>query len=90
MHLDGPGTPQVDRERLAEMGIETLRLYGRKVTAPGPGAEQVTLGMKYDPTALVQALEVVLGRKGDAMLRGDGLSRRNTLDPARRRAEEKP
>lgn len=89
LHLDGPGTPQVDRERLAEMGIETLRLYGRKVTAPGPGAEQVTLGMKYDPTALVQALEVVLGRKGDAMLRGDGLSRRNTLDPARRRAVDR-
>jgi hypothetical protein len=70
------------------MGIETLRLYGRKITAPGPDGEEVALGMKYDPTALVQALEVVLGRKGDAMLRGDGLSRRNTLDPGRRRAEE--
>ncbi|PKX97559.1 gluconeogenesis factor YvcK family protein [Aspergillus novofumigatus IBT 16806] len=89
LHLDGPGTPQVDRERLAEMGVETLRLYGRKITAPGPDGEEVALGMKYDPTALVQALEVVLGRKGDAMLRGDGLSRRNTLDPGRRRAEEK-
>jgi 2-phospho-L-lactate transferase/gluconeogenesis factor (CofD/UPF0052 family) len=87
LHLEGPGTPQVDRERLAEMGIETLRLYGRKITVPGPDGEEVPLGMKYDPTALVQALEVVLGRKGDAMLRGEGLSRRNTLDPGRRRAE---
>ncbi|RHZ70369.1 hypothetical protein CDV55_103936 [Aspergillus turcosus] len=87
LHLDGPGTPQVDRERLAEMGIETLRLYGRKITVSGPDGEEVPLGMKYDATALVQALEVVLGRKGDAMLRGEGLSRRNTLDPGRRRAE---
>ncbi|EAW13127.1 gluconeogenesis factor YvcK family protein [Aspergillus clavatus NRRL 1] len=87
LHLDGPGTPKVDRERLAEMGIETLRLYGRKIMAPGPDGEEVAVGMKYDPNALVQALEVVLGRKGDAILRGDGngLSRRNTLDPGRRR-----
>jgi 2-phospho-L-lactate transferase/gluconeogenesis factor (CofD/UPF0052 family) len=86
LHLDGPGTPQVDRERLAEMGIETLRLYGRKVTAIQEGKE-VCVGMKYDPNALIQALEVVLGKKGDAMVRGglgSGLGRRNTLDPGRR------
>ncbi|OOF93217.1 hypothetical protein ASPCADRAFT_53952 [Aspergillus carbonarius ITEM 5010] len=90
LHLDGPGTPLVDRERLAEMGIETLRLYGRKIVG-GDGDGEVAVGMGYDSTALVQALEVVLGRKGDAILRGGregtGLSRRNTLDPGRKRGE---
>ncbi|PYH93693.1 UPF0052 domain protein [Aspergillus ellipticus CBS 707.79] len=89
LHLDGPGTPRVEKERLAEMGIETLRLYGRKIGgAVGPEGVEVPAGMLYDGTALVQALEVVLGRKGDGMLRGgegNGLSRRNTLDPGRKR-----
>lgn len=82
LHLDGPGTPYVDRERLSAMGIETLRLYGRKIMSPDG---QTVLGMRYDSTALVQALEVVLGKKGDAMLRGKvngGVSRRNTLEGA--------
>lgn len=86
LHLDGPGTPVVDRERLAEMGIETLRLYGRKVMAVD-GEREVQTGLIYDSTALVQALEIVLGKKGDAMLRGgqgNGLNRRNTLEPKRR------
>ncbi|KAJ5622702.1 LPPG:FO 2-phospho-L-lactate transferase CofD/UPF0052 [Penicillium herquei] len=86
LHLDGPGTPHVDRERLMEMGIETLRLYGRKITTNADGQE-VVIGMQYDSKALVQALEVVLGKKGDAMVRGgvgSGLGRRNTLDPPRR------
>lgn len=90
LHLDGPGTPHVDRERLAEMGIETLRLYGRKITAMEGGQEHV-VGMKYDPNALVQALEVVLGKKGDAMVRGglgSGIGRRNTLDPGRREKQQ--
>lgn len=83
LHLDGPGTPRVDRERLAEMGIETLRLYGRKIVSQD-GGQETPLGMQYDPNALIQALEVVLGKKGDAMIRegfGSGLGRRNTLDP---------
>ncbi|EGD92234.1 hypothetical protein H112_00131 [Trichophyton rubrum D6] len=79
LHLDGPGTPQVDRVRLNEMGIECLRLYGRKVV----NDEGSVVGMKYDPAGLVQALEVVLGKKGDAMVRS-GLSgersRRNTME----------
>ncbi|KAL1875604.1 hypothetical protein Plec18167_005540 [Paecilomyces lecythidis] len=82
LHLDGPGTPKVERERLAEMGIETLRLYGRKIISMD-GDRDVVLGMKYDSMALVQALEVVLGKKGDAMIRGGlggGISRRNTLE----------
>ncbi|RAO68022.1 uncharacterized protein BHQ10_004034 [Talaromyces amestolkiae] len=80
LHLEGPGTPSVDRERLSAMGIETLRLYGRKIISDDG---KTALGMRYDSTALVQALEVVLGRKGDAMLRGKlggGVSRRNTLE----------
>jgi len=64
----------VDRGRLAEMGIESLRLYGRKVESKEPG---VGLGMRYDATALVQALEVVLGKKGGL---GWEKSRRNTLE----------
>lgn len=86
LHLDGPGTPHVDRERLAHMGIETLRLYGRKIMSKDGDKETIT-GMQYDPNALVQAIEVVLGKKGDAMVRGglgNALGRRNTLDPARR------
>jgi 2-phospho-L-lactate transferase/gluconeogenesis factor (CofD/UPF0052 family) len=81
LHLEGPGTPKVDRERLAAMGIETLRLYGRKIMSEDG---QTVLGTRYDPTALVQALEVVLGKKGDAMVRGGqgGVSRRNTLEGA--------
>lgn len=80
LHLEGPGTPSVDRERLSAMGIETLRLYGRKIISDDG---KTVLGIRYDSTALVQALEVVLGRKGDAMLRGKlggGVSRRNTLE----------
>ncbi|CAG8925528.1 unnamed protein product [Penicillium salamii] len=86
LHLEGPGTPHVDRERLTHMGIETLRLYGRKITTM-EGDKEIVVGMQYDPNALVQAIEVVLGKKGDAMIRGgigSGLNRRNTLDPARR------
>lgn len=80
LHLEGPGTPKVDRERLAAMGIETLRLYGRKILSDDG---QTVLGTRYDSTALVQALEVVLGKKGDAMVRGGqggAVSRRNTLE----------
>lgn len=82
LHLDGPGTPKVDKARLSEMGIECLRLYGRTVE----GSDGF-VGMRYDANALVQAIEVVLGKKGDAMIRG-GLggekSRRNTLEGAGR------
>ncbi|KAK2754535.1 hypothetical protein FQN54_006936 [Arachnomyces sp. PD_36] len=78
LHMDGPGTPKVDKGRLSEMGIECLRLYGRTVDGDNGFA-----GMRYDANALVQAIEVVLGKKGDAMIRG-GLggekSRRNTLE----------
>ncbi|PGH11866.1 hypothetical protein AJ80_06931 [Polytolypa hystricis UAMH7299] len=82
LHLEGPGTPCVDRDRLAEMGIECLRLYGRKVE----NDSGVAIGMRYDPKALVQVLEVVLGKQGDAIIRGVGLvkSRRNTIEAGNR------
>ncbi|EEP80150.1 conserved hypothetical protein [Uncinocarpus reesii 1704] len=78
IHLEGPATPRVDRERLNEMGIECVRVYGRKVESPSGEV----VGMTYDSTALTQALEVVLGKRGDAMVRGTlgEKSRRNTME----------
>ncbi|KAF4308022.1 LPPG:FO 2-phospho-L-lactate transferase CofD/UPF0052 [Botryosphaeria dothidea] len=74
IHLEGPDTPSVDRAALSQLGIETVRLYGRRVG----GAEGKGDGfLRYDENALTQALEVVIG--GGKDLRGDR-SRRNTLD----------
>ncbi len=68
IHLEGEGTPVVDKAALAEVGIECVRLYGRKV--------ERGKGMKYDGKALSQALEIILGRRDPKMDR----SRRNTLE----------
>lgn len=74
IHLEGPDTPSVDRAALSQLGIETVRLYGRRVG----GAEGKGDGfLRYDENALTQALEMVIG--GGKDLRGDR-SRRNTLD----------
>lgn len=70
IHLSGEGTPAVDRERLASLGIDCLKLYGRKNTKAS--------GMLYDSQALVGAIEAILGKRGDAM--SSSRSRRNTLD----------
>ena len=51
IHLEGEGTPQVDREELKRKGIETIRVYGRK---------NENGGMFYDGKALGQALEAIL------------------------------
>ena len=69
IHLIGEGTPQVDRDHLASLGIDCLKLYGRK-SSKGV--------MRYDPHALIGAIEAILGRKGDAMTLSR--SRRNTVD----------
>ncbi|KIX08537.1 uncharacterized protein Z518_03193 [Rhinocladiella mackenziei CBS 650.93] len=69
VHLTGEGTPEVDRQRLASLGIDCLKLYGRK-SAKGV--------MLYDAQALIGAIEAILGKKGDAMALSR--SRRNTLD----------
>jgi 2-phospho-L-lactate transferase/gluconeogenesis factor (CofD/UPF0052 family) len=69
VHLSGEGTPEVDKERLASVDIDCLKLYGRK---SNKGV------MLYDPQALIGALEAILGKKGDAMLLSR--SRRNTME----------
>jgi 2-phospho-L-lactate transferase CofD len=66
VHLEGPGAPKVDRKRLGELGIETIRLYGRSGGS----------FFKYDEKALIQALEAVIGKRDLNGLR----SRRNTLE----------
>jgi hypothetical protein len=67
VHLEGAGSPKVDKQKLGQLGIDTIRLYGPK---DGFGR-----GGRYDATALGQTLETVVGRKD---IRGDR-SRRNTL-----------
>ena len=58
LHLDGPGTPKVDKAELGVLGIETMRLYGRSVA--GEGQRGV---LKYDEMALVQGLEAMIGKR---------------------------
>ena len=66
IHLEGEGTPSVDKQELGRWGIECVRLYGRK-------SEDGVV--RYDGKALTQALSAILGRRE----RG-GKSRRNTLE----------
>lgn len=70
VHLAGDGTPHIDREQLTAVGVDCLKLYGRK----HPGGK----GMIYDRQALVGAIEAILGRKGEAM--SASRSRRNTME----------
>jgi hypothetical protein len=67
IHLQGPGTPAVNKDELKALGIEAIRVYGRK----NEGENFV----RYDERGLIQALEVTMG-KGDARVP----SRRNTLE----------
>ena len=53
IHLQGEGTPGVEREELGSLGVECVRIYGRK----NEGGE----GMLYDGNALRGALEAILG-----------------------------
>ncbi|KAI9703131.1 MAG: hypothetical protein M1836_007696 [Candelina mexicana] len=55
IHLDGEGTPEVDIMELKGLGIECVRLYGRKFDNGR--------GRKYDGKALCQALEIILGKR---------------------------
>lgn len=66
IHLEGDGTPKVSREDLKALGIETVRIYGRK------GASS---GMLYDHTALLQTIEAIMGKRDPRVEQ----SRRNTL-----------
>jgi len=71
IHLQGEGTPRVEKQELGLLGIECVKLYGRK--KEGEDGEG---GMIYDGTALEQALEAIIGggKRGPA-----DRSRRNTL-----------
>ncbi|KAI9810294.1 MAG: hypothetical protein M1827_006344 [Pycnora praestabilis] len=68
IHLEGEGAPKVNGVELRELGIETVRLYGRKL--------EEGKGLRYDGKALNQALEAILGRRDP---RADK-ARRNTLE----------
>ncbi|PHH90529.1 hypothetical protein CDD83_3371 [Cordyceps sp. RAO-2017] len=67
LYIQGPGAPEVDRRRFSLLGIDTTRLYGPK--------DELGKGGRYDPKALSQTLESIVGRKE---VRQDR-SRRNTL-----------
>jgi hypothetical protein len=67
VYIEGPDCPKVDKRAFQKIGIETMRLYGRK--------DEGGKGGRYDMKALEQALEAIIGRK-DA--KGDK-ARRNTL-----------
>lgn len=54
VHLQGDGTPRVEKEDLKGLGIETMRVPGRR--------NEEGEGMVYDGVALEQALEVIMGR----------------------------
>ena len=72
IHLEGEGSPAVDREELSQHGIKCLRLYGRRKDQNGSAKCMLT----YDATALAQALSMILGKRD---LKGCA-SRRNTLE----------
>lgn len=68
VHLQGPGTPRVNKEELAGLGIEMIRLYGRRVEGEN--------FLRYDEKALAQALEAIIGRRDPRTEK----SRRNTME----------
>lgn len=78
IYLDGEGSPKVDRKQLSEHGIESVRLYGRKIEGLDLDGKRTVKGMRYDGQALTGAMEAILGKKGDAIV--GPKSRRNTLE----------
>lgn len=78
IYLVGESAPVVNRSQLSDLGIESVRLYGRRVEAVNQDGTIATKGMRYDNNALIGAIETILGKKGDAM--ATMKSRRNTLD----------
>ena len=67
IYIEGPTCPRVEKAAFQNIGIEAMRLYGRK--------DEDGKGGRYDMKALEQALEAIIGRKDP---RGDK-NRRNTL-----------
>lgn len=70
IHLEGEGTPVVDRDELSTCGVECVRLYGRKTSS----ADALGQGMRYDDKALTQALGAIIGKRDPREPR----TRRNT------------
>ncbi|KAF2762631.1 UPF0052-domain-containing protein [Pseudovirgaria hyperparasitica] len=68
LHLEGLNTPVVEKVVLNKLGIETVRLYGRKIEGKNV--------VRYDEKGLLQALEATIGRRDP---RAD-VSRRNTVE----------
>lgn len=68
IHLEGPETPQVNKIELSQLGIDTIRCYGRKMST----ASKV---LKYDEKALTQCLEAIIGKEIKP-----SRSRRNTME----------
>ncbi|KAI1420759.1 UPF0052 domain protein [Xylaria sp. FL1777] len=62
LYLEGEGVPKVNKTELAALGVDCIRVYGRRVDGM----------LRYDEAGLVGALEAIVG-KGE-MIR----SRRNT------------
>ncbi|KAI1845969.1 hypothetical protein JX265_005901 [Neoarthrinium moseri] len=62
LHMEGEGTPAVDKAELAALGVDCLRVYGRRVDG----------ALRYDENGLKSTLEAVVGRVEM------GRSRRNT------------
>jgi 2-phospho-L-lactate transferase/gluconeogenesis factor (CofD/UPF0052 family) len=71
LHLEGPGTPKVDKAALRELGIETMRLYGRNMSVEGKDGGV----LRYDEQALIQGLDATIGSRNTGLR-----SRRNTLE----------
>ncbi|KAF1943797.1 UPF0052-domain-containing protein [Clathrospora elynae] len=67
IHLQGSGTPAVNKEELKSLGIEATKVYGRK--------NEGESFFRYDEKGLIQALQATVG-KGDQRTP----SRRNTLE----------
>ncbi|RYO84045.1 hypothetical protein DL764_009384 [Monosporascus ibericus] len=63
IYLDGEGAPRVDREELGRLGVECIRVYGRRVDGT----------LRYDEAGLTRALEAIMGRPDNM-----GRNRRNT------------
>ncbi|KAI0418789.1 UPF0052 domain protein [Xylaria grammica] len=62
VYLEGPGVPKVDKAELAALGVDCVRVYGRRVDGM----------LCYDEAGLVGALDAIIG-KTEAIR-----SRRNT------------
>ncbi|KAI1340329.1 UPF0052-domain-containing protein [Xylariaceae sp. FL0016] len=52
IYMEGEGVPKVNKEELAALGVDCIRVYGRKVEGM----------LQYDEAGLARALEAVIGK----------------------------